>query len=299
MTIDGIITAMVTPFAADGSFSDEGIEKLIEKLVAGGVQGLFILGTNGEFYGLSPDEKLAYAKLVVEKTAGRLPVYAGTGAVTTREVIDLSRRMADAGVAAVSVIAPYFLSLTQEELYEHYKAIAQAVDLPIILYNIPKNSGNNLEAETVGRLAKIPNIIAVKDSSGDLKQLKRYIELTDHEDFSVLVGSDSKILAALKLGAKGAVAATSNLLTKTDAGIYQSFVAGCQAEAQELQNSIEAFRKVLKLATVPAVLKFSLNQIGIPVGQPLAPVRSRLTDHQKDTINQVLAAYQEYEGFTR
>lgn len=161
--------------------------------------------------------------MVVEVVAGRVPVYVGTGAIGTKKVITLSQRMEEVGVSAISIITPYLLSFSQDELYAHYKLISDTVSLPIILYNIPQNTGNNLEPETVGRLAKHPNIIGIKDSSGNLEQLAKYIDLTRQEDFSVLIGSDSRILAALQLGADGAVAATSNVLTKTDVGIYEHF----------------------------------------------------------------------------
>lgn len=297
MRITGIITAMATPLHDDVSLSRDGVVSLVNRLIKNGVSGLFILGTNGEFFGLSDDEKVAYAKMVVEVVAGRVPVYVGTGTIGTKEVIALSQRMEEVGVSAVSIITPYLLSFSQDELYAHYKLISDAVTLPIILYNIPQNTGNNLEPETVGRLAKLPNIIGIKDSSGNLEQLAKYIDLTRQEDFSVLVGSDSRILAALQLGADGAVAATSNVLTKTDVGIYRHFLSHQLKEAEKLQESINAYRKVLKYSTIPSVLKYTLNQIGIPVGDSLSPVKLTLTADEKKEINKVLKSYQEYENF--
>lgn len=297
MRITGIITAMVTPLNDDGSLSRDGVVSLVNRLIKNGVSGLFILGTNGEFFGLSDDEKVAYAKMVVEVVAGRVPVYVGTGAIGTKKVITLSQRMEEVGVSAISIITPYLLSFSQDELYAHYKLISDTVSLPIILYNIPQNTGNNLEPETVGRLAKHPNIIGIKDSSGNLEQLAKYIDLTRQEDFSVLIGSDSRILAALQLGADGAVAATSNVLTKTDVGIYRHFLSHQLKEAEKLQESINAYRKVLKYSTIPSVLKYTLNQIGIPVGDSLSPVKLTLTVDEKKEINKVLKSYQEYENF--
>lgn len=297
MRITGIITAMATPLNDDGSLSRDGVVSLVNRLIKNGVSGLFILGTNGEFFGLSDDEKVAYAKMVVEVVAGRVPVYVGTGAIGTKKVITLSQRMEEVGVSAISIITPYLLSFSQDELYAHYKLISDTVSLPIILYNIPQNTGNNLEPETVGRLAKHPNIIGIKDSSGNLEQLAKYIDLTRQEDFSVLIGSDSRILAALQLGADGAVAATSNVLTKTDVGIYEHFLNHQLKEAEKLQESINAYRKVLKYSTIPSVLKYTLNQIGIPVGDSLSPVKLTLTVDEKKEINKVLKSYQEYENF--
>ena len=165
------------------------------------------------------------------------------------------------------------------------------------MYNIPQNTNNNLEPETVSKLAKFPNIIGIKDSGGDLKQLESYIELTKDDDFSVLVGSDSKILAALQLGATGAVAATSNVLTKTDVGIYDNFLSGNIEEAKRLQESIDEYRRILKFSTVPSVLKYTLKQIGIPVGTTFSPVCLNLSESEKSDIQNVLESYQTYEKF--
>lgn len=297
MAIEGIITAMVTPLNDDGTLSEERTRHLIEKLLSQGISGLFILGTNGEFFALTDDEKVAYAKMVVTIVAKRIPVYVGTGGIATDQVITLSQKMERLGVSGVSVITPYLVSLRQEELYTHYERIASKVDLPILLYNIPQNTKNNIEAETLAKLSQIPNIVGVKDSSGDLSQLQSYIELTSQNDFSILVGSDSKILSGLQMGASGAVAATSNVLTKTDIGIYQQFKKGHQTEASRLQKSIDAYRNVLKYGTVPAVLKYSLGKIGYPVGKPRSPVLSRLTKEEKQAIISVLNDYSEAENF--
>lgn len=297
MKLEGIITAMATPIDSNECVSEEGVESLVEHLISGGVSGLFILGTNGEFYSMTDDAKVEYVELVVRIVDGRVPVYAGTGDIGTNKVIELTKRMKNVGVSAVSIITPFMISLSQEEIYQHYVQISEQVELPIILYNIPSNTKLNIEPVTVGRLAKISNIIGIKDSSGDLDNLKGYLDQTKNEEFSVLVGSDSKILEALKLGASGAVAATSNVLTKTDVGIYNEFFVGNLDKAQELQESLEEYRRILKFGTVPSVLKYTLREIGIPVGYPLAPVRELLSLNQKQEINNVLDCYRKIEGF--
>ncbi len=297
MSLDGIITAMATPIGENETVSVEGVNALVERLITNGIKGLFILGTNGEFFSLSDDEKVEYAKIVVEKAAGRVPVYVGTGGISTKAVINLTKKMESIGISAVSIITPFLLSFSQDELYHHYEEISKNTKLPIILYNIPQNTNNNLEPETVSKLAKFPNIIGIKDSGGDLKQLESYIELTKDDDFSVLVGSDSKILAALQLGATGAVAATSNVLTKTDVGIYDNFLSGNIEEAKRLQESIDEYRRILKFSTVPSVLKYTLKQIGIPVGTTFSPVCLNLSESEKSDIQNVLESYQTYEKF--
>ncbi|MBI0155180.1 4-hydroxy-tetrahydrodipicolinate synthase [Gilliamella sp. W8128] len=270
--LNGIITAMVTPFESSGNIDIKATEILIEKLIANGVQGIFVLGTNGEFHVIENDMKIKFAKKVVEIVAKRVPVYAGAGGNSTDEVIKLGKQMIAVGVDALSVITPYFVSLKENELYNHYKMIAENLAIPIVLYNIPKNTGINLSFELVSKLSKISNIIGIKDSSGDINNIAGYIDNTSRNEFSVLSGSDSLILKALKIGATGAISATSNLLTTNNVEIYKQFIAGNLDKAEQWQQSLEEFRRILKYASIPSVLKQSLSLSGIEVGVPRLPV---------------------------
>ena len=270
--LNGIITAMVTPFESSGNIDIKATEILIEKLIANGVQGIFVLGTNGEFHVIENDMKIKFAKKVVEIVAKRVPVYAGAGGNSTDEVIKLGKQMIAVGVDALSVITPYFVSLKENELYNHYKMIAENLAIPIVLYNIPKNTGINLSFELVSKLSKISNIIGIKDSSGDINNIAGYIDNTSRDEFSVLSGSDSLILKALKIGATGAISATSNLLTTNNVEIYKQFIAGNLDKAEQWQQSLEEFRRILKYASTPSVLKQSLSLSGIEVGVPRLPV---------------------------
>ena len=270
--LNGIITAMVTPFESSGNIDIKTTEILIEKLIANGVQGIFVLGTNGEFHVIENDMKIKFAKIVVEIVAKRVPVYAGAGGNSTDEVIKLGKHMIAVGVDALSVITPYFVLLKENELYNHYKMIAENLAIPIVLYNIPKNTGINLSFELVSKLSKISNIIGIKDSSGDINNIAGYIDNTSRDEFSVLSGSDSLILKALKLGASGAISATSNLLTTNNVEIYKQFIAGNLDKAEQWQQSLEEFRRILKYASIPSVLKQSLSLSGIEVGVPRLPV---------------------------
>ncbi len=270
--LNGIITAMVTPFESSGNIDIKTTEILIEKLIANGVQGIFVLGTNGEFHVIENDMKIKFAKKVVEIVAKRVPVYAGAGGNSTDEVIKLGKHMIAVGVDALSVITPYFVSLKENELYNHYKMIAENLAIPIVLYNIPKNTGINLSFELVSKLSKISNIIGIKDSSGDINNIAGYIDNTSRDEFSVLSGSDSLILKALKIGATGAISATSNLLTTNNVEIYKQFIAGNLDKAEQWQQSLEEFRRILKYASIPSVLKQSLSLSGIEVGVPRLPV---------------------------
>ena len=270
--LNGIITAMVTPFESSGNIDIKATEILIEKLIANGVQGIFVLGTNGEFHVIENDMKIKFAKKVVEIVAKRVPVYAGAGGNSTDEVIKLGKQMIAIGVDALSVITPYFVSLKENELYNHYQMIAENLAIPIVLYNIPKNTGINLSFELVSKLSKISNIIGIKDSSGDINNIAGYIDNTSRNEFSVLSGSDSLILKALKIGATGAISATSNLLTTNNVEIYKQFIAGNLDKAEQWQQSLEEFRRILKYASIPSVLKQSLSLSGIEVGVPRLPV---------------------------
>lgn len=283
MKLKGIITAMVTPFDKNQEINSQATKQLINKLINAGVDGIFILGTNGEFHLLTYDEKIAFAKLVINEVNKRVPVYVGTGGNSTREVISLSKIMEALGADALSVITPYFLVPTQKEVISHYKAVAKSVQIPIILYNIPKNTGINLEAGTVSELAKVKNIAGIKDSSGKIENIQSYIEATKGQDFCVLSGSDSLILKALQIGATGAIAATSNLLTDIDVSIYQNFLNGNIKAAEKAQKDIDVLRTVLKLGTVPSILKKSVELSGIPVG----PARLPVTEPNAETLKKI------------
>lgn len=288
MVLSGIITAMVTPFNQREEIDYQATEKLLNFLIRKGVSGIFILGTNGEFQSLSQKEKISFTQFVIEKVDKRVPVIVGVGCNSTKESIELAKVMGELGADYLSVIAPYFNKLKEEELYQHYYNLAQETKVPILLYNIPKMTGNPLTPNLVKNLAREKMIVGIKDSSGDLATIQAYIEETRHQDFFVLAGSDSLILKALKLGASGAVAATSNAIVENDLRIYTEFMAGNLEAAQEAQDSIEEFRRILKFTTIPAVLKYSMTFRGIDVGNPRRPVLP-VPEEAKAEIQQVMA----------
>ena len=201
MKMEGIITPIVTPFHRDAeqSINYEATEKLINHLIEHGVNGIFILGSNGEFHVIDEDEKIEMTKRVVEIVNKRVPVYVGTGCCSTRATVRLSQKVEAAGADALSVITPYFLKPTNENLYAHYKAVAESVNIPIVLYNIPKATGCPLDPELVDRLADFDNIQGIKDSSGELDRLQAYAEISKRKELQLLVGSDSKISYAYGL----------------------------------------------------------------------------------------------------
>lgn len=292
MKYKGIICAMITPFDENQNINPQATCELIDYLIDKGVYGLFILGTNGECHVLTDDEKVEFAKIVINHTNNRVPVFVGTGGNSTREVITLSKRMEEIGANALSIITPYFVTPTQQELILHYKSIADSVNLPIMMYNMPGKTGINIEPDSVRELSKIKNIVGIKDSSGRLDNMKAYIEATEGEDFSVFSGSDSLILDSLKAGGKGAVAATANFLTEIDIAIYENFMNGDLEKAQEAQNSIEELRRILKLGTIPSVIKKTVVLNGINVGTARLPV-TEPTGESLEEIKQVVENYRE------
>lgn len=290
MKFEGIITPIVTPFNEQQEINYEATQQLIEHLITHGVSGLFILGSNGEFHVMEDEEKICFAQFVIEKVNHRLPVYVGTGGNSTASVIRLSKKIEALGADALSLITPYFLAPNEDELINHYKVIAKEVSCPIILYNIPKCTGINLSERVVSELAKVDNILAIKDSSGNMENMAAYLRAAQGQNFEVLVGSDSKMLEAFQMGASGAVAGTSNLLTDIDVAIYENFKKGDLEKAAYYQNEIEPLRDVLKLGTVPSVLKKAVHLSGIPVGNARFPVCD-LSEESTKKIKEMLAYY--------
>lgn len=287
MKPQGVITAMVTPFDQNGTINLPAAYQLIEYLLERHVDGLFILGTNGEFFSLQDDEKVGFAKAVIDYVNHRVPVYVGAGACGTEDTIQLAKRYEEVGADAISVITPYFLPLKQEELIAHYQAIAKAIAIPIVLYNMPKNTGVNIDPATLQALLSCDNIVGIKDSSGNMDNFKGYLEVTKNTDFAVLVGSDSKVLEAMQLGAAGTVAATSNVITEVIVSIVNHFRNGELELAQKAQADVDVLRKVLPLGTVPAALKKLIQLMGIPVGNPRSPILP-LADKHTDALKEVL-----------
>ena len=270
--IKGIIVPICTPFNEDESLNLEELEKQINRMIAEGIDGIFCFGTNGEGYILNAKEKEEVLRTTVKVVSGRVPVYAGTGCISTKETIEQSLMAKEAGADVLSLITPSFAKASQEELYRHYKTVAEAVDMPILLYNIPARTGNALEPETVKRLSEIPNIVGAKDSSGNWDNLKAYIAISkENPKFKVLSGNDSLILDALIEGGAGAIAGCANVYPHTLASIYDLFAEGNLEEARVVQDSIASFRAVFKYGNPNTIVKKAVNLRGYPVGECREP----------------------------
>lgn len=267
----GVITPVLTALDENENFNKDAYQKFIDHLIKSGVHGIFSLGTNGEFYAFSFEEKLEIIKAAVEAVDGRVPVYAGTGCVTTKETVELSKAVeALGGVDCLSVISPYFTAITQDDLYRHYSAVAKAVNLPILLYNIPARTGNNIAFTTVKKLAEFDNIIGIKDSSGNFDNTLKYIENTDPR-LHVLAGSDSLILWTLKAGGSGAISGCSNAFPELMVSIYELFKKGDFEAANEAQKKIRPFRNVMQMGNPNSVVKRAAQLLGYEVGPARAP----------------------------
>src|SRR5436309_2054241 len=211
MQIRGIIPPVATPMQANEDLDLPRLKWFIDHLIKSGVHGIFVLGTNSEFYALDENEKQQVIATTVAHVRRRVPVYAGTGAETTREAVRLTKMAEREGVDGVSVITPYFVNPSQQEICDHYRRIAENTKLPVLLYNNPGTCGGvKIDVDSVARLAEVPNILAMKDSSGDLQNTIECIRVVP-ERFAVMMGRDTLIYSALQMGAKGAVPATANI----------------------------------------------------------------------------------------
>jgi 4-hydroxy-tetrahydrodipicolinate synthase len=266
----GIITPIITPMMENEKINEQELRNQVNRLIQSGISGLFPLGTNGEVYALSPEEKMQVLKIVVDETKKRVPVYAGTGCISTKETILLSQKAKDVGVDILSIVSPYFVAVSQDDLYRHYSAIAEAVDLPIVLYNLPARTGNNIDYTTVRKLVQYKNIVGVKDSSGSFDNTLRYIEDTDKR-LSVLAGNDSLILWTLLAGGSGAIAGWSNVYPELIVSIYTLWEQGKIEEANKRQSSIRPLRDIMKLGNPNSVVKRAMNLLGYPVGPAREP----------------------------
>ncbi len=288
MRIQGIIPPVATPMLANEDLDIPRLKWFLDHLIEHGVHGIFVLGTNSEFYALDEGEKQEVIATAVAHVNKRVPVYAGTGAETTREAVRLTKMAEREGVDGVSIITPYFIMPSQQELYDHYRRIAETTTLPVILYNNPSTCGGvSIAVDTVARLAEIPNILGVKDSSGDLQNTIEYLRVVP-ERFSVLMGRDTLIFSALMFGARGAVPATGNIAPALLAEIYNAFQRGDLEASKAAQLRLNPLRLALGLCTAPGAVKAALKLLGTPIG----PCRSPIADLTPEKAPKMRAALQ-------
>lgn len=270
--IAGPFVAIVTPFNADETLNTAALTRQVERQ-AGAGNGIFCAGTNGEFYTLSFEEKVEVAATCVSATAGRVPVLAHIGEISTHQTIVLGKAVAPLGVKAVSVVTPSFIACSQDELIAHYRRVADALTVPVYLYNIPARTGNTILPATAAVLADHPNIIGIKDSAGSQESLDGFLEVArGRDDFDVLVGPDHLILHGLKNGAAGCISGLGNIAPTTLNSIHASFVAGDIAKAEAAQAHYGELRKALYAhGFPPTMVKRALFLAMADVGKSRGP----------------------------
>jgi 4-hydroxy-tetrahydrodipicolinate synthase len=289
MEIRGIIPPVATPMQANEDLDLPRLKWFLDHLIREGVHGIFVLGTNSEFYALDEREKQEVIATAVAHVRRRVPVFAGTGAEATREAVRLTRMAEREGADGVSVITPYFVSPTQQEIYDHYRRIAESTALPVILYNNPSTCGGlKIDVDTVARLAEIPNILGIKDSSGDLQNTNEYVRVVP-ERFAVLQGRDTLIYPSLICGARGAVPASANVTPALCAQIYEAFARGDHATAKSAQFRLNPIRLSLNLGTAPGGVKAALALLGMSIGpsrSPIAPLSPEKQQKMRAALQQ-------------
>lgn len=286
-TLCGIIVPVVTPFHHDETLNERGLRRLVQYLISQGVNGIMPCGSQGEFHTLTLDERKRVLEVVVEEVHGQVLVLAHTGAITTRESVELTEHAGAAGADAVSLITPYYVRPTSEEIYAHYMRVAEVATVPVLAYNNPERTGYSMTPAILGKLAEAGALVGMKDSSGDLGLTLSYIEACP-ASFVTFVGRDTLIYPALCCGCVGAVAATANVAADLGVGIYKAMQAGNHILARELQRRLSPLRHAFALGTFPAVIKEALELIGLPAGPARSPV-APLDEAAKGELKRILS----------
>lgn len=266
----GALTALVTPFK-DGAVDEAAFVKLVERQIQAGVHGLVPVGTTGETATLSHEEHRRVVSLCVEVAAGRVPVVAGAGSNSTEEAIELVRHAKQAGADAALVVTPYYNRPSQEGLYLHYKAINDAVDMPVLIYNVPGRTSVDISTDTVARLAKLPNVAGVKDATGDLARVS-FMRLQCPDDFVLLSGDDPSALGYMAHGGHGVISVTSNVAPEAMAALMNACLQGAWETALQRQDQLIHLHKALFLDASPAPTKFALAHLGLCAADSRLPI---------------------------
>jgi 4-hydroxy-tetrahydrodipicolinate synthase len=288
MEFGKVSTAMVTPFDQKGNIDFAKTTQLVNFLIKNGTDSLVIAGTTGESPTLTTEEKVALFKHVVSVANKRVPVIAGTGSNNTKQSIDLTKKAAEAGVDAIMLVAPYYSKPNQEGLYQHFKAIAESTELPVMLYNIPGRSAVNISVDTIIRLSEINNVVAVKEASGDLDAMTAIIANTS-DDFALYSGDDGLTLPVLAIGGNGIVSVASHIIGPEMQSMVRAYESGNHKEAAKLHQQLLPVMKSLFQVPSPTPVKTALQLKGLDVGSvrlPLVP----LTEKERNSLIEALKA---------
>ena len=288
---EGVLPAIITPFFRDSSMSLdlEGLESNIESLLQRGVHGIVPCGSTGESATLTFEEHETVIAKTVEVVDGRVPVLAGTGSNSTAEAMRLTRSAKDAGADGALIISPYYNKPNRSGLIKHFTKLAD-LDLPIVIYNVPGRTAQNLQPELVAELAEHPNIVGIKEASGDITQISRIIEETQDEDFSVLSGDDAMTLPILAIGGTGVISVAANVVPGLMVEMYESFSAGDLAHAQDLHYILSPLMRAMFIDTNPIPVKKAVELLGMAAGPVRLPL-DELDAARTELLKGVLANY--------
>ena len=271
--LHGVVPALVTPFKENERIDYSAWQIMIDLLISSGVHGLFVAGSQGEFYALDMEERTVAMRFCKQAIAGRVPMYVNVGCITTRDSVALALQAQALDVDALVVVTPYYVMPSQQELVEHFVEVCHAVRMPVMAYNFPPHGGVEIDPSTLGKIAaECPNLVGIKDSSGRLEQAIAYKNAVPDREFKVFTGGDHLLLPALEGGCVGTVTASANLAPKLFVDLYEAFRAGRRAEAERLQLLASEISSVIMAHTFPSVIKEGLSLIGVPMGPCRKPV---------------------------
>lgn len=283
----GSMVALVTPMQADGALDVDSLRKLVEFHISQGTDAIVAVGTTGESATLSVEEHCDVIRLVVEQVNGRIPVIAGTGANSTSEAIELTQSAKDLGVDAVLLVAPYYNKPTQQGMYLHFKAIAEAVNIPQILYNVPGRTESDLLPETVGRLSELSNIIGIKEATGDVSRVQQIKQLS-REGFELYTGEDANTVDFILAGGQGVISVTANVAPKLMHEMCQAALAGDETLAREINLKLVALHQFLFVESNPIPVKWALNEmrlISSGIRLPMTVLSENYHQSVRDALN--------------
>ena len=289
-TFAGVYPAMCTPFDEDGSIDYDTLREDAQRLEAAGVDGLVPMGSTGESATVSHDEHVEVIEAVVD-AVDDIPVIGGSGSNNTAEALELSERAADAGADALLLISPYYNKPEQRGLIEHYETIADAVDIPQIVYNVPSRTGSNIEPDTVAELAAHENIQGFKAASGDLNQVSEIVEKTRDEEFDVLSGNDGETLPILSVGGTGCISVAANVEPERMGDLVWSALEGDYEGARERHHDLGPLFRALFWETNPIPVKAAMEIRGYGPGRVRSPL-SEITSENRDRLEALLAEYE-------
>ncbi|MBU2548417.1 MAG: 4-hydroxy-tetrahydrodipicolinate synthase [Proteobacteria bacterium] len=285
---EGVMVAIVTPFSA-GQIDEEAFRRLINYQIENGVHCIVPCGTTGESPTLSHEEHRKVIKMAIDEVKGRVPVLAGTGSNSTAEAIELTRYAKEAGADGALMVSPYYNKPTQEGIYQHFKAVAEAASLPIVVYNIPGRTGSNILPETMGRLAKIDQIVGLKEATGDLGQMALTIQACGPE-FKVVSGDDNLTLPLMAVGGRGVISVASHLVPRRMVELYDKFMAGDIDGARRIHYELLPLFKAMFLETNPIPVKTALGMMGMIKPEfrlPMCP----MSEANQATLRGLLESY--------